>query len=811
MSAWTAALLGVVAGVALQLQQAELWSAGVYVAFLLAAGVAAGFASKCESHNWRVLLWALAFACASGGLTGWRAVAYWQDALPHELEGQDLNLVGQVSGLPRVGSRGVQFEFLVESAQLKGQAVRVPSTVQLGWNQPFGGTGAVEAGEGLPDRAALPQVKAGQRWQLTARLKRPHGLFNPQGFDLELWMWEQGLQASGNVRIGRKQPAPVLLAGTGWAPVAAVRQSVRDAIFQRVSDARAAGVLAALVVGDQASIDAADWQIFRVTGVAHAVAISGLHITMFAVMAVWAVGWVWRLCALRWPALLFFVPATTAAAVGGMLLAAAYAVVAGWGVPSQRTVVMLAVVTVLRLSGRRWPWPVLWLSAMAAVLLLDPWALLQAGFWLSFVAVGVLFASSGPDVLVARGLKQHVATMARTQIIVTVALTPLTLLLFGQVSLIGLVANLLAIPWVTWLVTPSTMLGVLFAPLWSIGAWAVQGMTWVLEWLAAAPWAVLERPALPLLLGVLAMAGAMLLVLRLHWSWRMWGLLLAWPALTYVPPRPDLGRFEVLAPDVGQGGAILVRTKHHTLLHDAGPQQGSSGGAAQRVLLPLLRAQGERLQGVVISHSDSDHAGGLPVIAAKFPRAELWASFDTQSVAGRPATRCEVGQQWVWDEVTFTVLHPHSVDYEQAQEDNALSCVLKITAADGTVALLTGDISVKEEARLVQLYPALKVDLLVAPHHGSKTSSSALWLDAWRPRQIVIQSGYRNRYGHPSPQVLARYDERGIPWFNSPDCGAARWRSADPQAVECQRQTQRRYWHDSASGLTGVKQIAAVN
>lgn len=797
MGVLTGALWGVVVGVALQLQQAQLWPAWAYAVSMLGAAVVVGLAGRCRPGLGKALLWTLAMACAAAGFTGWRAVLYSQEALSPELQGQDLELVGHVSGLPRNGPRGTQFEFAVEAARWKGQEVKVPPTVQLGWNVPWTGGGGSEAEEGPWRPGGPPRVQTGERWRLTARLHRPHGLSNPHGFDVELWMWEQGLQASGTVRAGRKHPAPVPLPGRAWAPVDAARQSVRDAIFRQLPDARAAGVLAALVVGDQASIDSLDWNVFRITGVAHAVAISGLHITMFSVLAVGLVGALWRGCARQWPALLYRVPTPTAAAIGGVLLAALYALVAGWGVPSQRTVLMLAVVTVLRLSARRWPWPQVWLSAMVAVLLFDPWALMQPGFWLSFVAVGVLFATSGSYALAPRGLRERCAELLRTQSVVTVALAPLTLMLFGQFSLIGWVANLLVIPWVTWVVTPLAMAGVLFAPLWRLGEWAVQGMALVLERLAALPWAALERPALPWGLGALAVAGGVLLVWRLPWSWRVWGLLWAWPALAYTPPRPPPGGFELLAPDVGQGSAILVRTARHTLLHDTGPRQGASS-AAQRVLLPLLRAQGERLDTVVVSHDDSDHAAGLPVLARAFPRADLLASFDTLPATARTATRCEAGQAWEWDGVRFQVLHPRAEDYGAGWQDNAMSCVLKVTAAgaDGPrVALLTGDISAREEARLAQEHPDLKADVLVAAHHGSKTSTSASWLDLLEPRQVVIQSGYRNRYGHPAPTVLARLEERAIAWVNSPSCGAARWRSDKPEVLDCHRLQHRRYWH----------------
>jgi competence protein ComEC len=542
--------------------------------------------------------------------------------------------------------------------------------------------------------------------------------------------------------------------------------------------------------------NAADWEIFRLTGIAHLVSISGLHVTMFAWLASALLGRSWRLLAWAWPGLLLRWPAQPVAAVGGVLLSLAYAVFAGWGVPAQRTLLMLGLLTALRLAGLRWPWPVLLLAAMVAVLLLDPWALLQVGFWLSFVAVGVLLSSSWLGQDEPGGARAWFIGLLRTQLIVSVALAPLTLLSFGQFSVVGLLANLAAVPWVTVIVTPLAMLGVFWSPLWRLGAWCVELMTAGLESLAGLPWAAIERPELPAALALATLLGGVLLVLRLPWSTRGWGLLLAWPLMAWTPARPAPGEFELLAPDVGQGSAIVVRTARHTLVHDSGPGQGRAS-AAQRVLLPLLRAGGDRLDLLVASHDDLDHAGGLPELLRRHPRAELWASYDTRRATGRPARFCAAGQRWSWDGVAFEWLSPRA-DAVAGQSDNALSCVLRVTSASGRVALLTGDIGLREEARLLGEYPGLRADLLLAGHHGSASSSGAAWLDGLRPALVLIQAGHLNRFGHPAPELLQRLHERDISWHASPQCGAASWRSANPAQVECWRQLHRRYWQAQA-------------
>ena len=561
------------------------------------------------------------------------------------------------------------------------------------------------------------------------------------------------------------------------------------------------------MVGDQAAIDRADWDVFRATGVAHLMSISGLHITMFAWAAALVLGWLWRRSA--W--LCLRVPAPTAAMLGGMALATAYALFSGWGVPAQRTILMLASVGALRLLGVRWPWPQVWLLACAVVVAVDPWALLQPGFWLSFVAVGVLFAtdggvssSSGPAV------KGRFFTLMREQWMITLALTPLSLLLFGQVSLVGLLANALAIPWVTLLVTPMAMLGVLLHPLWDLAALAVGLLAQLLRGLAQWPWASVSLAQAPWWAGAAGVLGGLLLALRLPWSLRLGGVPLLLPILFWqVPPIP-LGEFEVLAADIGQGNAVLVRTAHHALLYDAGPQYSLESDAGHRVLVPLLRALGVQLDTLVLSHRDSDHTGGAIAVMQMQAQATLLSSIEADHAlqALRPASRCVAGQRWQWDGVDFEVLHPLASDYGDVRKTNAMSCVLRISNGAQT-ALLVGDIEQAQEAQLLarsqntsdaQVLPSvnLHADVLLVPHHGSKTSSSAAFLEAVQPRLALVQAGYRNRFGHPASPVLVRYDEHRIRVVDTPHCGAASWQSLHPDGVQCAREVQKRYWHHVA-------------
>jgi competence protein ComEC len=769
------ALAGLAAGTALQLQQAQLWP---WWAYGLLFAVALPFLIPRRRAFTFFGAVAIAFA-----ITGLRASHFQSRALDPSIEGQNVVVTGTVAAMPQRNESGLRFRFDVEQASSP-----LPPQILLGW---YGAAAAEDPGA-IELSGTVPNLRAGERWRFTVRLKAPHGNLNPHGFDYELWLWEQGLQATGYVRAGKGDPAPLRLEATWAHPVELARQSVRDAVFRRIEDKRTAGVLAALITGDQNAIERGDWDVFRATGVAHLMSISGLHITMFAWAAALVVAMLWRrstrLC-LAWPA-------QHAALVGGVVLAAAYALFSGWGVPAQRTIWMLATVAVLRLLGRKWPWPHVWLLTFAVVVAVDPWAMLQAGFWLSFVAVGVLFATDrGVRTTQQRGIFDTLRASWHEQWVITLALTPLSLLLFGQVSIVGLAANALAIPWVTLVVTPLAMAGVFVNALWDVAAGAVGWLQVVLGWLASLPLATISMAAPPVWAGALGVAGGLLAAMRLPWHVRGLGLAMMLPVLMWNAPRPASGEFEVLAADVGQGNGVFVRTARHTLVYDSGPRYGPESDAGHRVLVPLLRALDEHVDMLVLSHRDSDHTGGAVAVLTMQPQAALVSSIEDghELQAVRHSTRCSAGQQWRWDGIDFAVLHPDAGDYAAPAKPNAMSCVLRISNGTRT-ALLVGDLESPQEARLVGAAAPLRADLLLVPHHGSKTSSSAAFLEAVHPAFALVQAGYRNRFGHPAPPVTDRYRERGIAVVDSPHCGAALWSSARPQAVECQRDREPHYW-----------------
>ena len=783
----TSVALGWIAGTALQLQQAQLWAGGVYWG-LGAAAIAMALACR-QAAVWFLLAGVLAFAQA-----GARASHYVSTSLNPALEGRTLHVVGLVANLPQRTEDSARFRFEVESARdTDGAQVQLPPQLLLGW---YGNRLNGYGGQGRDDKVQPPptDLRPGDRWQLAVRLKAPHGHINPHGFDYELWLWEQGLQATGYVRNGAKDTPPQWLGHTWAHPVERLRQRVRSAIDARVADRATAGIVAALLVGDQAAIERADWDVFRATGVAHLMAISGLHITGLAWLAALSVGCLWRRSDAWAPAKPWslWLPAPLAASACAACVALAYAVFTGWGVPAQRTVWMLAVVTLLRWHGLRWPLLSVWLSVCAVVLALDPWALLQAGFWLSFVAVGVLFASGSHAP--THTLWAAVQRMWREQWLMSVCLAPLTLLLFHQVSVVGLFANLLAVPWVTLVVTPLCLLGLVLPLAWTLAAEALQGWVWVLNACAGVPWAQWSAPAAPLWAGAAALVGMGVWAMRLPMWLRCFGVALVLPVLSWHTPRPAHGAFELVAADMGQGHAVLLRTATHSMLYDTGPRYSAETDAGQRVLVPLLRAWGERLDAIVISHQDSDHSGGAPAVMVMQPQARVLTSVALEHPLQQLSAmqRCERGQTWTWDGVHFEVLHPNAADYERKLKPNALSCVLRVTSQSS--ALLAGDIEAAQELSLLQSGQALQADWLLVPHHGSATSSTANFLETVQPRIAVVQAGYRNRFGHPRQDVMQRYDDFGVLVVQTPRCGASTWRSDAPNLVQCERNQRQHYW-----------------
>ena len=614
--------------------------------------------------------------------------------LPTELEGRDLVLIGIVDNLPNRFERGARFNFAVEQAMLDGHEIPgVPPKIALSWQDGYGEGAAL----------AVPMLRPGERWQLTVRLKRPHGNANPYGFDYEVWLLEQGLRATGYVRPDERQHyrnrrMDSFVFGLGWS-VERVRGWLRDRMLAALPDQPYAGVLVALVIGDQRAIKQSDWTVFNRTGVGHLISISGLHITMIAGMAAWLVSALWRRSFFTSAQLPLWLPAQKLAALAGAGTALVYVLLAGFGVPAQRTLYMLSVVALALWSGRIANVSQILFAALGVVLLLDPWAVLWPGFWLSFGAVGViLYASVGrtaparlPQASYWQRWLPTLKSATRTQYAVTLGLVPLTMLLFGQVSLISPLANALAIPFVSLLVTPLALLGsVAPFPLdgWILGLAhaCMTALAGVLAWMSDIPFAVWTAPIPPLWIFAFALAGTLWLLAPRGWPLRCIGAVGWLPLILQGPSAPAAGEMWVTAFDVGQGSAVLIETQRHRLLYDTGPAYSPESDGGNRVILPYLKGRGINvLDMMMVTHDDTDHSGGAISVMKEVAVTEVSSSLrDGHPIAATAPsyTRCEAGQRWEWDGVQFEVFHPPAVVYDSTKwKTNDRSCVLKVSAA----------------------------------------------------------------------------------------------------------------------------------
>lgn len=726
-------------------------------------------------------------------------------SLPPELEGRDLQVTGVIASLPDNFPQGVRFQFLVEKAVTPdtGAIVDLPPKLALSWYAPA-----------QNDKAqARIEIEPGERWQLTVRLRRPHGNANPFGFDYEVWLLEQNLRATGYVRAGdTNQRLAAFVPAIGNA-VERCRSGLRARLLAALPNAPYAGVIVALVVGDQKAVSQADWQVFNRTGIGHLISISGLHITMIAGLAAALVSALWRRSFFTQASLPLSLPAQKAAALSGVLTALLYVLLAGFGVPAQRTLYMLAVVALAMWTGRLTSVSHVLCLALAVVLLLDPWAVLWPGFWLSFGAVAViLYASVGRTAVRAsaespwhrRGWASLKAA-AHLQYVVTLGLVPLSLLLFGQVSLVSPLANAVAIPLVSFLITPLALLGSvlpmsLAIPVLGLAHGLVAQLAALLGWFSAWPAAVWSAPLASWPAFACAVAGIAWLLAPRGWPSRWLGLPALLPMALQLPAHPGEGELAITAFDVGQGMALLIETSGHRLLYDMGPVYSPESDGANRVVLPYLKARGIfQVDGVIVSHNDNDHAGGamsaFKELQVGWVASSLAAS--SQIVQAAPRHRpCAAGQQWDWDGVHFAMLHPAPESYGDARlKPNARSCTLKITRGDWSV-LLAGDIEAAQEAQLVRLYgDGLKSTVLLAPHHGSGTSSTVGFLQAVQPELAIFQVGYRNRYHHPKPEVFDRYGELGIVRMRTDRDGAISLRFSATFEAAGFRRSDARYWY----------------
>ncbi|WP_255530860.1 DNA internalization-related competence protein ComEC/Rec2 [Polynucleobacter sp. UB-Piko-W3] len=781
------------------------------------------YIGKPQSHFRKLAIFAFVFVLGFA----WNA-RYAENRLHNilspEMEGKELTIEGRVAALPQGNSGGAKFAFEVDDV-----TGALPWRIYLSWQPAW------------RSPQAIPEIVPGQRWKLKVKLKRPYGSLNPYTFDFERWSFHQDFGASGSVRSGELLSARDIGLTDFELRIELARWELRKKIQSMLpADARYAGVMIALVMGDQNAIEQDDWRIFNATGIGHLISISGLHVTMLAGVGASIVAFIWR--RRFWPLL---IPVGKVAAIAGFLTAFIYAWLAGFQIPAQRTMYMVGVVAYALWSGRNPRSFDIWWWALAFVLLIDPMAPYTPGFWLSFGAVAaILFAMGNSSGLLGiptgKELEVHwiyritqaLREACRVQAVVTIALLPFTLYWFYQVSVVSPLANAFAIPLVSYVVTPLAIAGALLPEF--IGRWLIllahMAMEWLaiaLDWMASWNWSVVWAPQPEW--WVLSLSGiGIIYAIRpgsLIDDWKIRALALALSIPLFIPllslsiSNPTAlaeGEFRATVLDIGQGTAVLLETANKKLLYDTGPIQGKKDDAGQRVILPYLRGRGiDQIDRMVISHSDSDHVGGAATLLKQIQFDSMMGSLPSnnlllQNLQARKVLSipCRFGQRWIWDRVEFTVWHPSEdtlFEDQYSRKPNEMSCVLEVRNQNASF-WLTGDVEKQAEAEMVERlnYSRLaemgdKQLIFMAPHHGSKTSSSLDLLKSLKPYQAFAQNGYRNRYGHPHPTVSARYQDLNIPFYQTPITGAQIWtfKNHTQPSTQFWRHDINRLWHRS--------------
>jgi competence protein ComEC len=727
-------------------------------------------------------LFILSAAC--GFMYGaWMANYRLADELPHTWQGRDIALIGVVADMPRQLERGLGFTFDVE--QILTPNAYVPRHILLSTYR-------------ITEDPVLV-MHAGERWKLVVRLKKPHGTSNPYSFDFEAWALERNIRAVGYVHNkGDNRRLEAHINTPGYF-IERLRETIRAHFQEVLGQSHLSGVLSALAIGDQNSIQADQWQIFTRTGVNHLMSISGLHITMLAGMAFALTYWLWR----RSIVLTLRFPARKAAAVAGFMMALAYALISGYGVPAQRTVYMLGTVAVALWLSRGIAPSQLLAVALMVVLLFDPWSVIAPGFWLSFGAVALIFYITANRL----GSGHWLIEYGRIQWAMSIGLIPPLLGMFQQISLVSPLANAFAIPLVSFVVVPLTLLGALLPFDWILylAHYVMSFLMKILEWLNNLPDAVWTQHAPPPWSVAVGMIGVLWILLPRGFPSRWGGAFLLLPMFLIRPIAPVPGHVLLTIFDVGQGLAVAVQTHNHALLYDTGPVFNSEANSGNRLLVPSLKGMGiAQLDTLILTHNDADHTGGARSVMQALPVKLLSSSLPDNSPILPQALQsqhCSDGQQWDWDDVHFEFLHPASASYaDEKIKNNDRGCVLRISTGENSI-LLTADIEKNSERRLLEMHPdKLHATLLVVPHHGSKTSSTAEFVAAVHPRYAIFTAGYRNSFGHPKAEIVERYRAIGSELLRSDEDGAILVKvSAADLHLEKYRKTHARYWQYTTS------------
>lgn len=700
----------------------------------------------------------------------------WVAVLPLPLEGKTLQLQGFVTGLPKQTERGAVFDFEVDAILSPDHAVGLPlKHLRLSW---YGNT----------------SPEPGSYWQMRVGLKTPRGFVNPSGFDYQHWLLEQGYQATGYVKHGFMQEAlaPRLPASVA---LSRLRYQLISKLAPHFPDPAELAVVSALVVGEKNAFDSHTRQMFINTGTSHLMVVSGLHIGLMFLFG-YLLGKV--LFRLFMPSLLLM-PLPFWCVVSGLLFALVYAFIAGFSLSTQRALVMGIAATVVMLSSRRLPLMLAFLLALLVVVLLSPLSLFSASLWFSFTASGVLLYVCSARLRPGG----FFWTWLRPQWSVFVGMMPVVLVVTGQFVPFSLLANFVAVPFVSFILLPLTLLTALvvqagFEPvvLSRLVSMLINALLFFLESCASLGGTGLQPVKSGLFEILMALLGVLLILSPRGTPFRYVGCLLMLPLVFPVWAQLPHGQLRMTVLDVGQGLGVFLQTRHHTLLYDTGPRFSDNFDAGSSIIAPYVLSQGHAaIDHLMVSHSDSDHAGGLEGFLSQVD-ADKRSSGTPERLGPVTGFRtCLSGDHWYRDGFQFEILSPFGDD--KVAEGNDRSCVLKVSGG-GHSLLIPGDIEKQQEYRLVQQhYEQLASTVLLAPHHGSQTSSTLPFIHAVSPEWVIYSTGYRNRYRHPSAVVQARYKDRGVKALNTAETGAIMFDFKKDGSMEIHnlRQHARRWWY----------------
>ncbi len=754
-------------------------SASLVAGFILGSCTAIAFRYRRRAIA-KCGLWAAAFA--AGGLLGIERIeSLLEQRLPVALHGSEVSAEIEVVTSPVQSGLATRFE--AELRALKSDlslALHTPRRLRATWfNAP-----------------AMPQ--AGDIWLLRLKLKAPIGTLNARAFDYEAWLLSQDVHALASVRSG------VLMERRGGNSIENARQRLRG--FIASLDVRNQGPILALSMGDASAMQRDEWRLLRATGTVHLMVISGLHLGLVAFYA----GFIGLSVARLMPPLCLALPAQVWGVLVGLAAALLFAMLCGWSLPVKRAFIMICCAGVALIWRRPLGLANAWLVALILVLAMNPFASLAPGFWLSFGAVGLLMLmgwNASKSVGVA-SIACKAKQLVRTQCLLSLGMSPLLLITVSEMPLVSPLANLLAVPVTTLMIVPLVLIAdLLFVPTPAIAAFSLtladmvfSAQASMLAYLATWP----SAPAVtmnPLIAGV-CLASLLCVFMPVTMLLRALliapGLILAILVMPFSAKLPH-GEFELRLFDVGQGLAVLVQTRHKALLFDAGASFSEDFDFGDAVVVPQVRLAGARsLDRMVISHWDLDHAGGAASVFESLGATSLMAAADDQAVfplgdAVFGATQfdaCRAGQRWLWDGVWFTVLHPPPTTARWAST-NDRSCVLLIEN-DRLAVLLPADISQAVEFEIMGDVPKLK--LLVAAHHGSRSSSSMSFLRRTRPDIVLVSAGFDNRFGHPHPDRVKAWRAVGAEVYGTAQFGALHWRSINPDTIESARSARRAFW-----------------